>query len=197
MAIACRRIYYKYVKCILFIVLLAFFVQILIALNFFPSDSDTLLNKHVSYKRQEIGDVSARKGNPGYEDDEDLTSKNTKQHKIIQTLRLEELDFQPPCDVKSREAISAIHRAKTQFCKKEIVNKTCLIQNDDFYPKELPNNCPKKGMSYGRYLGCYQDEKKLRLLSSFYGNYATTNSRHSCLDICVQAGLPYAGVQYG
>ncbi|KPJ07173.1 Xylosyltransferase oxt [Papilio machaon] len=51
-------------------------------------------------------------------------------------------------------------------------------------------------MTYGKYHGCYLDEKKLRILSSFYGNYATTNSPEFCLDICIQAGFPYAGVQY-
>ncbi|CAG9088162.1 unnamed protein product [Plutella xylostella] len=157
-------------------------------------DNDNTINGAISFGR-DTGDVSARKSNFGYEDDEDLARKSTKKH--VSPLRLQELDFQPPCEITSREAISAIHRAKTQNCKRELVNKTCLIQGGTFYPIQLKSSCPNNGLTYGKHLGCYQDEKKLRLLSSFYGNYANTNSRPACLDICVQAGFPYAGVQYG
>lgn len=196
MAFSCRRLYFKYVKYLGVFVVIAFFAHIIIALNLFPTDdSNDSKNNQVSMKSQAV-DVSARKAVPGDEDNEDLSMKSNKQQKHTQALRLEELDFKPSCNIKSKEAISAIHRAKSQLCKKEIVNKSCLIQSDNFYPKKLPNNCPKKGMSYGKHLGCFQDEKKLRLLSNFYGNYVTTNSRESCLDICVQAGFPFAGVQY-
>ncbi|XP_073947203.1 xylosyltransferase oxt [Choristoneura fumiferana] len=199
MAIFCRRVYYKYGKCLLITILIAFFVQILIAINYFPTVNDNLLYKNGhTLARHEIGEVSARKIGPGFDDDEDFPAKAKTQNKPVAHLhlRLEELDFKPICEIKSREAISAIHRAKTQSCKEQIVNKTCLIQLGSLYPKTLPNYCHGKGMTYGQHLGCYQDEKKIRLLSSFYGNYANTNSREACLDICVQAGFPYAGVQY-
>lgn len=197
MAVFCRRFFYKYGKCLLITILIAFFAQILIAINYFPSANDNLLyNAHKSSAKQEIGDVSARKIGPGFDDDEDFPAKAKAQNKPVARLRVEELDFKPICDIRSREAISAIHRAKTQSCKEQIVNKTCLIQAGSFYPRSLPNNCQGKGMTYGKHLGCYQDEKKLRILSGFYGNYANTNSRVACLNICVQAGFPYAGVQY-
>ncbi|XP_039755431.1 xylosyltransferase oxt [Pararge aegeria] len=191
-----RRIFYKYAKCLALIVITTFFAQIMISLSFFPSVHDNLLKRssYNSISKTEMGDVSARK----IGDDEDYPPKNShqNQNKVIPQLRLEELDFSPACDIKSREAISAIHRAKSQLCKQQIVNKTCLIQNGNFYPKHLPNYCVSKTMAYGRHLGCYLDEKKLRLLSSYYGNYANVNSPTFCLDICVQAGFPYAGVQY-
>lgn len=191
-----RRIFYKYAKCLGLIVLITFFAQLFISISFFPSVHDNLLKRqgYTSILRNELGDVSARKLGPNIEDDEDLSSRN--RNKAIPQLRLEELDFTPNCEVRSREAISAIHRAKTQICKQEIVNKTCLIQNEQFYPTNLPNHCTSKEKTYGHHLGCYLDEKKLRLLTSFYGNYANTNSPKFCLDICVQAGFPYAGVQY-
>lgn len=181
-------------------VLLTFFVHIFIALFFFPSVNDNLLTKsnYVPGNARSVdGEVSARKNNFGYSDDEDLQSTNNKNlNKPATHLRLEELDFKPPCDIKSREAISAIHRAKTQNCKQQIVNKTCLIQSGKFYADQLPNLCLRGDAKYGRYMGCYTDEKKMRLLSGFYGNYANTNSPTTCLDICVQAGFMYAGVQY-
>ncbi|KAL0822523.1 hypothetical protein ABMA28_004572 [Loxostege sticticalis] len=196
MACSFRRFYYKYTKCLVITVLIAFFVQILLALNYFPIENDNLL-KTKSYEnteKQEVAGVSARKADVRYIDDEDFTVKNN--HKSATHLRVEELDFKPSCEIQNREAISAIHRAKTQNCKQEIVNLTCLIQGGSFYPKRLPNACTGNNVVYGNHLGCFKDEKKLRILSSFYGNYATTNSQTSCLDICVQAGFPYAGVQY-
>lgn len=198
MAIIFRRICYKYTKCIIASVLIAFFAQILVAVSFFPSVNDNLLktNGYESLPRLEAAEVSARKNGFGLSDDEDLSSINRYQNKPLTMLRVEELDFKPACEIYSREAISAIHRAKTQACKQQIVNKTCLIQEGQFYPEKLPNYCPHNGVTYGKYLGCYVDEKKLRLLSGFYGNYANTNSRSACLDICVQGGFQYAGVQY-
>lgn len=199
MAITFRRLYYKYTKCLVITVLLAFFIHIFIALSFFPSVNDNLLknNNYASLIRQVDGEVSARKNNFGFSDDEDLQSTNIKPvNKPVTHLRVEELDFKPPCDITSREAISAIHRAKTQNCKQQIVNKTCLIQSGNFYAESLPNYCLNGASKYGKHLGCYADEKKMRLLSGFYGNYANTNSPAACLDICIQAGFMYAGVQY-
>lgn len=195
MACTFRRLYYKYTKCLVITVLVAFFVQIFIAIIFFPQENDNLLrkNKYV-IGSHEVADISARKSDSRFIDDEDFPIKS--KHKFGSHLRLEELDFKPLCDIQNREAISAIHRAKSQSCKQEIVNLTCQIQEGNFYPKNLPNNCLSGNMSYGKHLGCFKDEKKLRLLSSFYGNYANTNSHSLCLDICVQAGFPYAGVQY-
>jgi protein xylosyltransferase len=61
------------------------------------------------------------------------------------SLRLEELDFVPACDIVAKEAISAIHRAKTQLCKQKLANITCLIQQRQLYPHHLPNSCPSPG----------------------------------------------------
>ncbi|XP_047505438.1 xylosyltransferase oxt isoform X1 [Pieris napi] len=197
MVLNIRRILYKYAKCLIITVLTIFFAQILISINYFPSIHENKFlrrSSHNSLHLNNLAEVSARRINPGISDDEDLSPRN-HQNKAV--LRKEELDFIPICEVKSREAISAIHRAKSQFCKQLIVNKTCLIQDGNFYPQELNNYCKLNAKIFGRHIGCYLDEKKLRLLSSFYGNYANLNSPLYCLDICVQAGFPYAGVQYG
>ena len=61
-------------------------------------------------------------------------------------LRLEELDFTPACEISNKEAVSAIHRAKTQHCKQEIANTTCLINDSQLYPKLLHMSCPTKGV---------------------------------------------------
>ncbi|XP_041987544.1 xylosyltransferase oxt [Aricia agestis] len=197
MAINVRRIFFKYAKCLAISVLTAFFAQLFISISLFPSINDNLLKKieHPSSVKHGGGE-SARKLLPSMEDDEDFSSRVHVQNRPVVQLRVEELDFIPPCEIKSREAVSAIHRAKTQNCKQQIVNKTCMIQNGNFYQAKLPNLCKSKDKVYGRNLGCYADEKKLRLLSSFYGNYVNTNTPELCLDICVQGGFPFAGVQY-
>ncbi|XP_073968810.1 xylosyltransferase oxt [Rhodnius prolixus] len=112
-------------------------------------------------------------------------------------LRTEELDFTPMCEIHSKEAISAIHRARTQYCKQQIANTTCLINSGELYPKQLPHSCPAPGLTKGKALGCYQDDKVSRLLNGFYTNMKSTNSPTNCMNLCLQSGFPYAGVQYG
>ncbi|XP_054264373.1 xylosyltransferase oxt-like isoform X2 [Macrosteles quadrilineatus] len=112
------------------------------------------------------------------------------------SLRLEELDFVPMCEITGREAVSAIHRAKTQHCKQLLANITCLNLQGDLYPHQLPHLCPNNGMEAGKLLGCYKDEKAFRLLSGYYTNLKTTNSPQNCINLCLQSGFPYAGVQY-
>ncbi|XP_055935993.1 xylosyltransferase oxt-like isoform X2 [Argiope bruennichi] len=84
----------------------------------------------------------------------DLNDKNVghsvngsrKLDRIDGTLNLDELDFHPWCNITTREAVTAIHRATTQACKYEIANITCLMQQGMLYPKRLPRYCPLKEM---------------------------------------------------
>lgn len=68
-----------------------------------------------------------------------------KSEKTDGILNLDELDFHPWCNITTKEAVSAIHRATTQACKHEIANITCLMQQGMLYPKRLPRYCPLKG----------------------------------------------------
>lgn len=113
-----------------------------------------------------------------------------------QQLQLDELTFKPVCDIVTKEAISAVHRAQTQLCKETIVNITCAIENNSFYAKRLPNLCPAGKHVTNRQLGCYKDEKKFRLLSGYYTNLKTQNTPERCIQLCLQSGFVYAGVQY-
>lgn len=69
-----------------------------------------------------------------------------KSEKTDGILNLDELDFHPWCNITTKEAVSAIHRATTQACKHEIANITCLMQQGMLYPKRLPRYCPLKGI---------------------------------------------------
>lgn len=109
---------------------------------------------------------------------------------------LDKLHFQPICDIITKEAISAIHRAQSQICKQIIVNASCAIQNGVFYATKLPNYCPNDPFTPYRALGCHKDDKKFRTLSGYYINLKTTNTPTKCVDLCLQSGFVYAGVQY-
>lgn len=218
-----RRWFRRYRSFFIFGILICAF-QLYLALKFLTIHSEsTDDNSYNPYKG--IGDPndldnsvnSARRLRDGFViDDEDIIEGNIndniqklrRQHekynainnvpktKTNQTLRVEELDFVPACDINTKEAISAIHRAKTQRCKQELVNITCFALKGLLYPKVLPNFCPNLGLTTGKSLGCFKDEKNYRILNGYYSNLKNNNSPENCIQLCLQSGYPYAGVQY-
>lgn len=108
----------------------------------------------------------------------------------------DELHFVPSCNITVRDALSALDRAKTQQCKKEIADIACAIQKGTFYPKVLPSFCPTNNFTANRSIGCFKDEKTFRILSGYYTNFKSSNSHKKCLQMCLQSGFIYAGVQY-
>ncbi|EEB12514.1 Xylosyltransferase oxt, putative [Pediculus humanus corporis] len=129
---------------------------------------------------------------------ENLNKLNTptKPSNTTASLKLEELDFKPWCNITTKEAVSAIHRAKTQFCKKELVDVICSLQKETLFPKKLVSFCPAPGVQRGKSLGCYQDNKSMRLLSGYFANLEQMNSPENCINLCLQSGFPYAGVEF-
>ena len=53
-----------------------------------------------------------------------------------------------------------------------------------------------QGFSTAKPLGCYKDEKNYRILSGFYVDLKSHNSPEYCINLCLQSGFPFAGVQY-
>lgn len=145
---------------------------------------------------QEIESNSARKVK--LEDDEDIavSQKNRYKHNQTHYLKYDELEFRPPCQIETKDAISAINRAKTQKCKQLISNIMCLSLAGKLYPVELKGSCPAKDYVAGRELGCFKDDKNYRLLTGYVGTYKKENSPKFCRQVCLQSGFPYAGVQY-
>lgn len=191
-------------------------IQILLAVKFIASHTESSSNANVwtPHKGSVYKDESENSNSFNSArrsgliiDDEDASNvyyQKTSTSKVYKStarvnqtvLRLEELDFVPACEISAKEAISAIHRARTQKCKQEIANTTCLIKQGLLYPNSLPNYCPNNDLESGKSLGCFKDEKTYRILNGYYGNYKTTNSPDSCIRLCLQSGFPYAGVQY-
>jgi protein xylosyltransferase len=138
-------------------------------------------------------------------DDEDIIHSNNLKQVPRQESRnhknfLQGFNLTQNCDTtkiaNNRETVSAIHRAKSQECKKHILDIACAIESGTFYPKELPNYCPSKNYISSRSLGCFKDEKKFRILSGYYTNFKESNSPKKCIQMCLQSGFFYSGVEY-
>lgn len=71
---------------------------------------------------------------------------------------LDGLSFNPTCEVQSRDAHSAVNRAKTEDCKRQILDTVCAIESGTFYAEQLTSRCPKGNFTRGRSLGCFQDD---------------------------------------
>ncbi|CRL07323.1 CLUMA_CG020302, isoform A [Clunio marinus] len=126
-----------------------------------------------------------------YQDQKD--TENNERFSIL----LNEWGVKPKCEIsKDKEVVSAVHRAKSRQCKEHIIDVACKIKSGSLFPKTLPNTCPSGNYIIERSLGCYQDDKKHRLLPEFYANFKDTNSPKKCIQMCLQSGYLYAGVQY-
>ncbi|XP_037931345.1 xylosyltransferase oxt [Teleopsis dalmanni] len=131
--------------------------------------------------------------NYGQKQQQNLSPTKPTHNIFVET----DTNFIPKCEILAKEAISALQRAKTQKCRQQIADIACNIQNGEFYPKQLPNYCPSGNHTANTAIGCYRDEKEVRLLPDYFINLKTSNSPTHCVQICVQSGFPYAGVQYG
>ena len=120
-----------------------------------------------------------------------------KSERTSSSTLLSELKFKPKCDIlNDKEVVSAVQRARTQNCKEKITDIACQIKSNTFYPANLPNTCPSGNYIANRSLGCFKDDKRHRLLPGFYTNFKETNSPKKCIQMCLQSGYLYAGVQY-
>lgn len=133
--------------------------------------------------------------------------KNSNSNKILQfqrnrTTRIKldrkSLNFTPPCEFTGREAVSAVTRAQSQVCKQRIVNVTCLNQQGLLYPERIQSLCPHSPGFIDKpvSLGCFKDDKTLRILSGYYNVFKGNNSPERCAFLCLQSGYMYAGTEY-
>ncbi|XP_033317275.1 xylosyltransferase oxt [Bombus bifarius] len=108
------------------------------------------------------------------------------------------LNFTPPCEFTGREAVSAVTRAQSQVCKQRIVNVTCLNQQGLLYPERIQSLCPHSPGFIDKpvSLGCFKDDKTLRILSGYYHVFKGNNSPERCAFLCLQSGYLYAGTEY-
>ncbi|XP_055373192.1 xylosyltransferase oxt isoform X2 [Condylostylus longicornis] len=201
------RKWIKQYKTYFILLILFFLIQIFLAYK-----SSLIPQLGLSSTNSKINDINVNlayqkdNGNSVGGDDEDANNNIAKPEPETRNvginsnsvaLKLDNLTFNTTCKILSKEAISAINRAKTQDCKKHIANIACAIQSGLFYPKILKSTCPNGNFTNSRSLGCYKDEKEYRLLSGYYTNFKQSNSPNKCIQMCLQSGFQYAGVQYG
>lgn len=135
-----------------------------------------------------------KQGNPNKQ----LSQSQSKNRTTRIKLDHKSLSFTPMCEVTVREAVSAVTRAQSQTCKQRIVNVTCLSQQGLLYPEKIQSLCPHSpgftGMPAN--LGCFKDDKTLRVLSGYYHVFKGSNTPERCAYMCLQSGFPYAGTEY-
>ncbi|KAL4657895.1 xylosyltransferase 2-like [Arapaima gigas] len=56
-------------------------------------------------------------------------------------------DYVPKCEIKGKDALSALQRAHSQQCRQEIANIVCLHQAGQLMPQSLPQFCQHHGLS--------------------------------------------------
>jgi protein xylosyltransferase len=179
------------------ILILAF--QIFLAYKSFniPIYHSSISNDESIYQSQQQKQV-----NNINNDDEDIINSNVHSEDVAvrnekSSNLLSELKFKPKCDIyNDKEVVSALQRSKTQECKEHIVDVACQVKTGLLYPAKLANTCPSGNYIANRSIGCFKDEKKNRLLSNYYSNFKETNSPKKCIQICLQSGFLFAGVQY-
>ncbi|XP_067673821.1 xylosyltransferase oxt-like [Haliotis asinina] len=103
--------------------------------------------------------------------------------------------YKPKCEIRAKEALSAISRATTTACRQQIADISCLTMEGKMYAETLPRLCPLKGNDTGTYFGCYKDNLNDRDLTGTYKELSD-NTPHNCMNYCLKAGFRYAGVQY-
>lgn len=126
-----------------------------------------------------------------------LSSSNVNEVPASSLISAKQLGFTPLCEIHSKDAISALQRAKTKDCRQHIAQIACAIQSGEFYATHLPSYCPRGNHTAHAQLGCYRDEKEYRLLSGYFINFKSSNTPSKCVQLCLQSGFPFAGVQYG
>lgn len=56
------------------------------------------------------------------------------------------LEYMSKCPIESKDAISALSRARSKECKQDITDTVCATSERNLYPLSLPRFCPFTGM---------------------------------------------------
>jgi len=104
-----------------------------------------------------------------------------------------------PCNITSKDAVSAIKRASSTSCKQEIVDLVCDLEKQMVYPASLPRSCKPQVDKESKVsnLGCFKDNFSKRILQGHMVKLKYSNSPQACLAACMDAGFSFSGTQYG
>ncbi|XP_035695528.1 xylosyltransferase 1-like isoform X1 [Branchiostoma floridae] len=56
-----------------------------------------------------------------------------------------DFSYVPKCEIKGKDAVSALSRAKTAQCKQQLADTACLMQEGKLFPEFIPRYCPVDG----------------------------------------------------
>ena len=183
-------------------------VQIYLAHMFFGWEIRSRKSSRLSSEEDDAPQPEEDKGLPkGSRQLKLPPDKQTNVNKVLQSQRnhttrikldRKSLSFIPSCEFTGREAVSAVTRAQSQACKQCIVNVTCLNQQGLLYPERIQSLCPHSSGFTDKpvSLGCFKDDKTVRILSGYYHVFKGNNSPERCAFLCLQSGYSYAGTEY-
>lgn len=93
-------------------------------------------------------------------------------------------------------AIDNVNKVNDKFCDKPCPGDSNFKCGGDkrlsVYHTEISDQSEE-----GRLLGCLEDNGSLRILSGMKITFVQTNTPKLCLNVCLQSGFKYAGVQFG
>ncbi|CAG9771125.1 unnamed protein product [Ceutorhynchus assimilis] len=181
------------------IIILSF--QILLVANFLSQNKNRIEPEkwEPSDSDRDSGSNNEAANSARRSDDDETNLLAPQTRKVLNNsiqLKTEDINFDLPCLITEKQTLSALNRAKTQKCKQLIANISCLALENQLYPIELQSSCPAKDFRIGKELGCFKDEKNFRLLNGYFGVNKNDNSPKYCINLCLQSGFTYAGVQY-
>ncbi|XP_064639668.1 xylosyltransferase oxt-like [Lineus longissimus] len=217
--ISTQRLCGRY-KCFFYVALAIISVQLFVGYNFYninSSDGHRFDQHHMLPEENSLKKVRSKKhvsdvghfdrikiATYGYENLPKLQVKSIPNSSLLKNTVVnhvpptpEVTEYLPRCNIRSKDAISAMTRAKTLKCKQQIADVACDDQAGILYAKTLPNYCPRRGLETGKYLGCFKDHHTKRDLTGYHTMFADDNTPERCINFCFLSGLKYAGVQYG
>ncbi|CAG2159896.1 unnamed protein product, partial [Oppiella nova] len=218
--ICIKHIIYSVTKCRLFrrywiyilMSIIILIIQLILSITFYSSNNSSIESQIQSQfnsvaKPKKIGD-KADQSIGDYDSDNNISFSNSLDSKSRDTTlsdhylkfpqEINEFKSKTSCNISAKSGkygISAVERAVTTQCKQKLADITCLTLTDQLYPQSLPRFCPLKDGNFGDYVGCYWDRNKPRLLNGYKTKFSD-NSPNKCLNVCLQSGYTYAGLEF-
>ncbi|KAI8506542.1 hypothetical protein Bbelb_159690 [Branchiostoma belcheri] len=82
--------------------------------------------------------------------DSDLEKKpSIWRNHAAQSNKSRDFSYVPKCEIKGKDAVSALSRAKTAQCKQQLADTACLMQEGKLFPEFIPRYCPVDGKVHG------------------------------------------------
>lgn len=124
------------VRFIVAIIVLIVIIQVLTTIHFssthWPDDHPVVGNRHVGRTHWKIRSHVEETQIPVKED----KAVNNPKPAVL------EVPFVPPCEVKHKDALSALRRVKSDSCKRLIYKTACLSEAKKLYELNIKRTCP-------------------------------------------------------